>query len=96
MDILGTGTLMIIMSSDRNIIGESKSSTISHINLGVKHIGKRSAGKLHAAFEEAGAGNGLTAPALDPTPYEKKCINHIILLGIRGIVEKPCIPANFQ
>jgi hypothetical protein len=39
----------------------------SHINLGVKRVGKRSAGKLHAAFDEAGAGNGLTAPALDPT-----------------------------
>jgi len=46
---------------------ESNSSTISHINLGEKHVGKRSAGKLHAAFDEAGAGNGLTAPALDPT-----------------------------
>ncbi|HUU16122.1 MAG TPA: hypothetical protein VMW72_03145 [Sedimentisphaerales bacterium] len=40
---------------------------ISHINLGMKHIGKRSAGKPHAAFEEAGAGNGVTAAALDPT-----------------------------
>ena len=30
---------------------------IGHINLGVKHIGKRSAGKPHAAFDEAGAGN---------------------------------------
>lgn len=30
---------------------------ISHINLGVKHIGKRSAGKPHAAFDEAGTGN---------------------------------------
>ncbi|HUU15778.1 MAG TPA: hypothetical protein VMW72_01400, partial [Sedimentisphaerales bacterium] len=50
------------------IIGESNSSMISHINLGMKHIDKRSAGKPHADFEEAGAGNGLTAPALDPTP----------------------------
>ena len=55
---------------------------ISHINLGVKHVGKRSAGKLHAAFDEAGAGNGLTAPALDPTTARNKCINHIVLLGI--------------
>jgi len=46
---------------------ESNSSMISHINLGMKHIGKRSAGKPHAAFEEAGAGNGVTAAALDPT-----------------------------
>ena len=30
---------------------------ISHINLGVKHIGKRSAGNPHAAFDEAGTGN---------------------------------------
>ena len=44
-------------SSQCIIVGESNSSTISHINLGVKHIGKRSAGKPHAAFEEAGAGN---------------------------------------
>ena len=33
----------------------------------MKRVGKRSAGKPHAAFDEAGAGNGLTAPALDPT-----------------------------
>jgi len=30
---------------------------IGHINLGMKHIGKRSVGNPHAAFEEAGAGN---------------------------------------
>jgi hypothetical protein len=30
---------------------------IGHINLGMKHIGKRSAGKPHAAFDEAGTGN---------------------------------------
>jgi len=61
---------------------------ISHINLGEKHIGKRSAGKLHAAFEEAGAGNGLTAPALDPTtevftptsptPFQQEQKNRIV------------------
>jgi len=40
----------------------------------MKLTGKRSAGKLHAAFDEAGDGNGLnyrnrniTAPSLDPT-----------------------------
>ncbi len=49
-------------------------------------MGKRSAGKLHAAFDEAGAGNGLTAPALDPTTDEMKCINHITLLGISTTV----------
>ena len=48
----------------------------------MKQIGKRSAGKLHAAFDETGAGNGLTAPALDPTTEEKKFINNVILLGI--------------
>ncbi|HUU17080.1 MAG TPA: hypothetical protein VMW72_08030 [Sedimentisphaerales bacterium] len=62
---------------------------ISHINLGMKHIGKRSAGKPHADFDEAGAGNGLTAPALDPTPDEKKCINHIILLEIWVFLSMP-------
>jgi len=30
---------------------------IGHINLGMKHIGKRSAGKPHAAFDEAGTGD---------------------------------------
>jgi hypothetical protein len=39
------------------IVGESNSSTICHINLGVKHISKRSAGKPHVAFDEAGTGN---------------------------------------
>ena len=48
-------------------IGESISGTTGHIKLGKKRIGKRSARNSHATFEEAGAGNGLTAPALDPT-----------------------------
>ena len=30
---------------------------ISHISLGMKHIGKRSVGNPHAAFDEAGTGN---------------------------------------
>lgn len=36
----------------------------------MKVLGKRSAGKPHAAFDEAGAGNGkleFTAPVFDPT-----------------------------
>jgi hypothetical protein len=33
---------------------------IGHINLGMKQTGKRSAGKPHAAFDEAGTGNGFT------------------------------------
>ena len=35
----------------------------------MKLTGKRSAGNPHAAFDEAGTGNGLygTAPVLDPT-----------------------------
>jgi hypothetical protein len=44
-------------SSQSNITGESNSSAIGHINLGMKHIGKRSVGNPHAAFEEAGTGN---------------------------------------
>ena len=32
------------------IFGESNSSAISHINLSVKHIGKRNVGKPHTAF----------------------------------------------
>src|SRR5882757_4382872 len=37
--------------------GESRSSTIGPINLEVKQTGERSAGKPHAAFDVAGAGN---------------------------------------
>ena len=44
-------------SSQYIITGESNSSTISHINLGVKHIGKRIAGNTQAAYDEAGTGN---------------------------------------
>src|SRR5258707_2468307 len=36
---------------------ESRSSTIGPINLEVKQAGERSAGKPHAAFDVAGAGN---------------------------------------
>ena len=48
--------------------------SIGHINFGMKLTGKRSVGKPHAAFDEAGDGNGLkyentdiTAPSFDPT-----------------------------
>ena len=37
---------------------ESAAGQLGHISLGKKTTGKRSAGKPHAAFEEAGAGNG--------------------------------------
>jgi len=37
---------------------ESATGTIGHINLDEKTTGKRGAGKPHAAFDEAGAGNG--------------------------------------
>lgn len=37
---------------------ESAAMLIGHINLWVKLTGKRSAGNLHAAFDEAEAGNG--------------------------------------
>ncbi|KKR03364.1 MAG: hypothetical protein UT30_C0031G0010 [Candidatus Uhrbacteria bacterium GW2011_GWF2_39_13] len=37
---------------------ESAAGTIGHINLDKNTTGKRSAGKPHAAFDEAGAGNG--------------------------------------
>ena len=42
---------------------------IGHINFDAKLTGKRSAGNPHAAFDEAGVGNGLnsTAPTPDPT-----------------------------
>jgi hypothetical protein len=39
---------------------ESAPGLIGPITLGMKRTGKRSAGKPHAAFEEAGAGNGPT------------------------------------
>ncbi len=39
---------------------ESDSDLIGPINLDAKCAGKRSAGNPHAAFEEAGAGNGAT------------------------------------
>ena len=37
---------------------ESAAGQLGHINLDRKTTGKRSAGKSHAAFDEAGAGNG--------------------------------------
>ena len=37
---------------------ESITGTIGHISLDMKTTGKRSAGKPHVAFDEAGTGNG--------------------------------------
>ena len=45
---------------------ESAPQSIGHINRGMKATGKRSAGKLHAAFDEAGAGNVVTGAGLRP------------------------------
>ena len=52
---------------------ESTASQIGHINLNMKRTGKPGAGKPHAGFDEAGAGNGLlsTAPVLDPTDAKR-------------------------
>src|SRR3990170_991820 len=41
-------------------LAESAPSLIGLITLGAKRAGKRSAGKPHAPFDEAGAGNGPT------------------------------------
>jgi hypothetical protein len=38
---------------------ESSTRTIGHISFDVKLPGKRSAGKSHAAFDEAGDGDGI-------------------------------------
>ena len=38
---------------------ESSTSTIGAITFDAKLSGKRSAGNLHAAFDEAGDGNGV-------------------------------------
>ncbi len=50
---------------------------IGPINLDAKCAGKRSAGKPHAAFDEAGVGNGVTqttAPTLDPTCVQRRLV----------------------
>ncbi len=48
------------------IYGKGKASP-GHINLGVKRSGERSAGNLHAAFDEAGAGNATMGVGMRPT-----------------------------
>ena len=42
---------------DSPTAAESRPGKIGPISLGVKQTGERSAGNLHAAFDEAGAGN---------------------------------------
>jgi hypothetical protein len=59
-----------IVTTGLSIMGfESTAEPIGHISLWAKLAGKRSAGNLHAAFDEAGTGNvaGANAPVLDPT-----------------------------
>jgi hypothetical protein len=48
---------------------ESAAGLIGLINLQKKLTGKRSAGKPHAAFDEAGAGNGLIEYRASLRPY---------------------------
>ena len=65
-----TGPLRSVLSPSWWPNFESDSSMIGPITLGTNRTGERSAGNPHAAFDEAGAGNGsdkATAPAPDPT-----------------------------
>ena len=46
---------------------------MSELNLGAKQAGKRSAGKPHAAFDEAGTGNGsMIGYRACPRPYDER------------------------
>ena len=58
---------MIIESSIIRL--ESTAGLIGLINLQTKLTGKPSAGKPHAGFDEARAGNGLTEYRASPRPY---------------------------
>ena len=59
-----------LMIMEFDITGpESAAGLIGPINLQKKLTGKRSAGKPHAAFDEAGAGNGLIEYRASPRPY---------------------------
>ena len=58
-EVRNAGPIRWLQSSSQ-LESESAASTIGHITLDAKPSGKRSAGKPHAAFEVAGAGNGLT------------------------------------
>ena len=67
MDLAGTGGVEpgftklwgCITTTGLNIMKvESMSRAIGHINLWEKLTGKRSAGNPHAAFDEAGTGDG--------------------------------------
>ena len=67
-----TGLLVYSMIIEPSIIRlESATSQIGLISLQRKLTGKRSAGNPHAAFDEAGAGNGLTEYRARPRPYLK-------------------------
>ncbi len=73
----------------------------------MKELGKRSAGKPHAAFDVAGAGNGkreFTAPVFDPTLEEPTSVMELAYSTIcggkihectrtanYGLIKTPCI-----
>jgi hypothetical protein len=63
MDIRGTEAVQRLSGSSCNC-AKSTSGTIGPITPGTKQTGKRSAGKPHAAFDVAGAGNVTMVPGL--------------------------------
>ena len=57
MALQRTGVVQQLPGSPSRGLAESAPSLIGLITLGVKQAGKRSAGKPHAPFDEAGAGD---------------------------------------
>ena len=62
-------TEIILRLPDTILLTESVSSTIGHVGFDKKVLGERSAGKPHAAFDEAGTGNGRKSYRASSQPY---------------------------
>jgi hypothetical protein len=75
---------------------ESRSAKISLITLDTKQVGKPSAGKQHAGFDEAGAGNQLTVQILRHSQRKRRDPARLNLWSMAPVLDPTSQPACSQ
>ena len=78
---------------DLGTVAESRPGQIGPIKLGAKHTGKRCAGNPHAAFDVAGAGNGVTVGSTRARRGKPRIQTRADLLGHRAS-PRPYLPGG--
>ena len=67
---------------------------MGHITLGAKRAGERSAGNLHAPFDEAGAGDGLTVELVRHSQRKRGATDRLHLRSTAPAPDPTVLPAR--